>query len=149
MKSYWLWLALLGALLYGTFSLLFGIVAPEIKADTAAQFGYGLLIAIVAFPINTSLFLFWRHKNKKSNKTLFKHINWTLFILLVLFGAATNPLHSIVFNTGGSLGQQTMYSLAILPVLFGGWFILKERLTIMQWIGIILAGSGTFLMNSK
>lgn len=149
MKSYWLWLSLLGAFLYGTFSLLFGIVAPEIKQDTAAQFGYGLLIAIVAFPINTAIFLYWMYKNKKSGKVLLKHINWVLFLLLVVFGAATNPLHSIVFNSGGSLGQQTMYSLAIIPVLLGGWFLLNERLTPLQWLGIGCAGLGTIFMNSK
>lgn len=149
MKSYWLPLAILGAVIYGTFSLLLGVVSPEIKKDTKAQFGFGLLIAIIAIPLNTTMFFIWKNKYPKSYATLFKYINWPMFLLLVIIAISTNPVHTLVFNAGGSLGQQTMYSLAIVPVILGSALFLKEHLNIKQWIGIVLAGLGTFFMTSK
>ena len=71
-------------------------------------------------------------------------------MVFILFAVSTNPVHSIVINAGGSLGQQTMYSLAIaIPVLIAGYFISSESLKSIQWLGILLAVIGTVLMNSK
>lgn len=149
MKSYWFPIAVLGALIYGTFSLLLGVVSPEIKKDSNAQLGFGLMIAIIAIPVNLTMFFIWKYKYPKSYETLFKYINWPVFFLLVIIAITTNPVHTLVFNAGGSLGQQTMYSLAIVPVILGSWLILKEHLNTKQWLGIVIAGLGTFFMTSK
>tara|TARA_Y100000816_G_scaffold291665_1_gene283761 strand:+ start:8787 stop:9245 length:459 start_codon:yes stop_codon:yes gene_type:complete len=149
MDKSWIGLSLLGALAYGIFSLIFSLVHKKIKKDSSAQVTYASLVDTLTFPFSLVFFIIWSYYYPESYQTLFDHINWPLFFVFVLFSVSTNPVHSLVINAGGSLGQQTMYSLAILPVLLGGYFMSGERLTPTQWIGIFLASLGTFFMTSK
>ena len=149
MNISWIPLSILSDFIYGSFSFSLTLVSDKIKNNESVQFGYGILLMIIQIPIVFIIFAIWAYKNKNDYKILVKNLDWKILALTLAFGILINPAHAMVINAGGSIGQQTMYSLAILPVLFGGWFILKERLTIMQWIGIVLAGSGTILMNSK
>ena len=148
MKSYWLPLSLVGALIYGSFSLLLEFVSPKIKSSESAQFGYGLILAVIQIPIIIIAYGLWHYYNPKDRKILIKNLDWKLIAATILFGFLIGPIHTLVINAGGTVGQQTMYSLAIIPVLLGGWFFLKERLTKKQWIGIGCAALGAYLMST-
>ncbi len=147
MNKYWIYFALLGALWYGVFSFSLGIVDPVIKNDKNLQLGYGILVNAIAFPIQISSLLIWQYLYKKSAKNLYKKMRWFPLLLIVLFGIGITPLHTLVVNTGGSLGQETMYTLAIIPVLFFSWLLLNEKLKRRQWFGIFLAGISILLMK--
>lgn len=148
MKNYWFPLSLIGAAIYGSFSLLLELVDPKIKADENAQFGYGLILAVIQIPIIIISYGVWHLYNPKARKVLINNLNWKIIAMTILFGFSIGPVHTLVINAGGSVGQQTMYSLAIIPVLVGGWFFLKESLSRKQWIGIIFAAVGAYLMST-
>jgi drug/metabolite transporter (DMT)-like permease len=148
MKNYWVPLSIIGAIIYGSFSLLLELVDPAIKKDTNAQFGYGLFLGIVQIPIIIISYALWYYLYPESRKVLLKNINWKIIALTIIVGILIGPIHTLVINAGGSVGQQTMYSLAIVPVIFGGWYLLKEELTTKQWIGIAFAALGAYLMSS-
>ena len=149
LKSHWFELALIGALAYGSFSLIFSMVHKSIKRDMNAQIAYGSLVDVMTFPFVLVIFLLWSYRYPESYTILMDNMNCPLFMVFILFAVSTKPVHSIVINAGGSLGQQTMYSLAIVPVLIAGYFISSESLKSIQWLGILLAVIGTVLMNSK
>jgi drug/metabolite transporter (DMT)-like permease len=148
MKNYWVPLSIIGAIIYGSFSLLLELVDPAIKKDTNAQFGYGLFLGFVQIPIIIISYALWYYLYPESRKVLLKNINWKIIALTIIVGILIGPIHTLVINAGGSVGQQTMYSLAIVPVIFGGWYLLKEELTTKQWIGIAFAALGAYLMSS-
>lgn len=148
MKNYWIGLSLFGAFIYGSFSLLLELVDPKIKADESAQFGYGIFLAVIQIPIIIISYLLWHYYNPKSRKVLLKNINWKLIAVTIIAGFLIGPVHTLVINAGGSIGQQTMYSLAIIPVLIGGRIFLKEKLNIKQWGGILFAALGAYLMST-
>jgi drug/metabolite transporter (DMT)-like permease len=146
----WVPLALLGALVYGGFSFLLSFIDPKIKANESAQVGYGLLLAVVQVPLNIIMFYLWSMKNKDSvSKVLWKNVNWKIALITVIAGFLITPVHTIVINAGGAVAQQTMYSLAIVPVIIGSWVFFKQGLTKRQWLGLILAGLGSWLMGDK
>ena len=149
MKFNWVPLSLFGALIYGSFSLLLGLISPKIKQDEDAQFGYGIFLTFLQVPISIIFYLIWAKLNPKSNKVLIKNVDWKIILLTIAVGFLINPAHTMVINAGGSVGQQTMYSLAIIPVLLGSWFFFKETLSMKQWLGLVFAGIGAFLMASK
>lgn len=149
MKNYWFPLSLFGAFIYGSFSLLLELVAPKIKADENAQFGYGLILAVIQIPLIIISYSVWHMYNPKSRKVLINNLDWKIIVATIVFGFLIGPVHTLVINAGGSVGQQTMYSLAIIPVLLGGWFFLKENLTRKQWIGIVFAALGAYLMSTS
>ena len=76
-------------------------------------------------------------------------MDWKIILLTIAVGFLIGPVHTLVINAGGSIGQQTMYTLAIIPVLLGSWFFFKESLSLKQWVGLVFAGIGAFLMTSK
>tara|TARA_Y100000816_G_scaffold291665_1_gene283760 strand:+ start:8308 stop:8757 length:450 start_codon:yes stop_codon:yes gene_type:complete len=149
MKMHWFPIALFGALVYGTFSTLFTLVPKEIKEDKNAQIGYALLIVLFSLPVNMLMLAYIHRKSPISTKNVFKYTNWWLFSLLIFINLIYNPLHSLIINSGGSVAQETTYALSILPVLFGSWYFLNERLSFYQWMGVALAASGAFLMDYK
>ena len=149
MKINWFPLAVFGALIYGTFSALFLLVPEKIKQDEQAQIGYALMIVLFSLPVNLIILSLINAKSPVSLKNVWKHTNWILFSLIIIINIIYNPLHSLIVNTGGSLGQETTYTLAIIPVLLGSWYFLNERLTNIQWVGIAFAAAGTFLMDFK
>tara|TARA_B100000035_G_C20990468_1_gene549903 strand:- start:140 stop:616 length:477 start_codon:yes stop_codon:yes gene_type:complete len=149
MKVNWVPLALLGAIIYGSFSFLLSAISPKIKQDEDAQFGYGIFIPFLQVPISILFYLIWAKLNPKSNKILIKNVDWKIILLTIAVGFLIGPVHTLVINAGGSIGQQTMYTLAIIPVLLGSWFFFKESLSLKQWIGLVFAGIGAFLMTSK
>jgi drug/metabolite transporter (DMT)-like permease len=148
MKNYWFPLSLFGAFIYGSFSLLLELVSPKIKKDADAQFGYGLILAVIQIPLIIVSYSIWHIYNPKSRKTLINNLDWKIIAATIVVGFLIGPVHTLVINAGGSVGQQTMYSLAIIPVLLGGWFFLNERLTRQQWAGIVLAAFGAYLMST-
>lgn len=148
MKNYWVPLSIFGAIIYGSFSLLLELVDPAIKNDTNAQFGYGLFLGFIQIPIILIIYGIWYYMFPDSRKLLMKNINWKIIALTIIVGILIGPVHTLVINAGGSVGQQTMYSLAILPVIFGGRYLLKEDLSIQQWVGIGFAALGAYLMSS-
>lgn len=148
MKSNWFPFSLLGAFIYGSYSLLLEMVSPELKAHQGAQFGYGLLLVVLQTPIILLLYKLWSMYNKEDNKILLKNLNWKIMLSTMLFNVLIGPVHILVINAGGSVGQQAMYSLAIIPVLIGGRIIFKESLNLKQWLGIGMAASGAYLMSS-
>ena len=148
MKNYWFPLSLFGAIIYGSFSLLLEMISPKIKADENAQFGYGLILAVIQIPIIIISYSIWHFYNPKSRKVLIKNLDWKIIAATIVIGFLIGPVHTLVINAGGSIGQQTMYSLAIIPVLIGGWFLLKETLTRKQWAGIAFAALGAYLMST-
>ena len=148
MKNYWLSLSIFGAFIYGSFSLLLELVNSKIKADDDAQFGYGLFLAVIQIPIIIIAYSLWHYYNPKSRKVLLKNINWRLMGATIIAGFLIGPVHTLVINAGGSVGQQTMYSLAIIPVIIGGRLFLKEKLNSKQWTGIVFAALGAYLMST-
>ena len=148
MKNYWLSLSIFGAFIYGSFSLLLELVNSKIKADDDAQFGYGLFLAVIQIPIIIIAYSLWHYYNPKSRKVLLKNINWRLIGATIIAGFLIGPVHTLVINAGGSVGQQTMYSLAIIPVIIGGRLFLKEKLNSKQWTGIVFAALGAYLMST-
>ena len=83
-----------------------------------------------------------------TEKVLLKNINWRLIGATIIAGFLIGPVHTLVINAGGSVGQQTMYSLAILPVIIGGRIFLKEKLNRKQWAGIVFAALAAYLMST-
>lgn len=147
---HWVPVALFGALLYGSFSLMFAMVDNNIKNDKLAQIGYGLILSMGSGIVASLIyFLYYRLHYKKQADVLMKYINWKVVAITLLCSVMINPIHTLVMILGGSVGQQTMYSLAIVPLLLGMWFYFGETLTMYQWVGLVLAGSGSFLMGYK
>ncbi len=149
MNLSWFPLSIFGAFIYGSFSFSLALVSEKIKNNESVQFGYGILLMIIQIPLVFIIFGIWAYKNKNDYKILVKNLNWKILALTLAFGILINPAHAMVINAGGSIGQQTMYSLAIIPVLIGSWFFFRERLNLQQWSGLILAGIGAFLMSYK
>ena len=146
----WFPLALLGAFVYGSYSFLLSFMDPALKADKNAQLGYGVLLGLLNIPINVIVFYFWDKEYKEtSSKVLWKNINWKILLVTVFIRVLTDPVHAVVINAGGAVAQQTMYSLAIVPVLIGSWVFFKQSLTKKQWVGLILACLGCWLMGDK
>ena len=145
----WLLISIFGALIYGVFSLLFGILPDEIKKDEMAQLGYGMLIVMFSLPIHLCFLGTINRVSPKSIETLYKYFSWKILAFLCITNVIYNPLHSLIFNAGGTLGHQITYTAAIIPVLLGGYFFLNEKLGIRHWVGILLAGLGTFFMTMK
>lgn len=147
---HWVPIALFGALIYGSFSLMLAMVDKSIKNDKLAQVGYGLVLSMCSGIVASLIFfLYYRPHYKKHADIVMKNINWKVVAMTLLFSVMIQPTHTLVMNEGGSVGQQTMYALAIVPVLLGTWFYFGEKLTLYQWIGLVLAGSGSFLMGYK
>lgn len=145
----WVPLSLLGALFYGTFSFMLSFVDSKIKKSESAQFGYGMILAIVSGMLAAVMYFVWRIKDKKTAIMLEQNIDWKIIALTLVVSIMITPMHALVINQGGSVGQQTMYALAIIPVLVGSRIFFGERLSYKQITGLILAGIGSFLMSSK
>ena len=146
----WVPIALFGALIYGSFSLMLAMVDKKIRSDKLAQVGYGLILSMCSGVVAALIFfLFYKKHYKKHADVVLQNINWKIVIGTLIFSVLIQPTHTMVMNEGGSIGQQTMYSLAIIPVLLGTWFFFGEVLTIKQWIGLVFAGIGAFLMGYK
>ena len=146
----WVPIALFGALIYGSFSLMLAMVDKRIKNDKLSQVGYGLILSMCSGIVAALIFfLYYRPRYSKHADITLKYINWKVVAATLLFSVMIQPTHTMVMNEGGSVGQQTMYALAIVPVLLGTWYFFGEELTMYQWIGLILAGSGSFLMGYK
>ncbi len=146
----WFPLSLIGALVYGGYSMLLSLMNPQLKADKNAQLGYGVLLALVNIPLNIIAFYFCDKEYKKTaSKVLWNNLNWKVVGVTVLIRFLIDPVHAVVINAGGAVAQQTMYSLAIIPVLLGSWIVFKESLTLKQWIGLFMAGGGAWLMGVK
>ena len=146
----WLPLAIIGALIYGSYSLMLMMVHNKIKKDKIAQIGYSFILSMCFGLIITPIYFFYFniHHKEKANIIL-KYIDWKIVLALLMIGLLSGPLHLVVLNAGGSIGQQTMMSLSIIPVLVGSWLFFGQTLNIKQLIGLILAGIGAFLMGSK
>ena len=145
----WIPLSLFGAFLYGTFSFMLSFVDKKIKNSESAQFGYGMILAMGSGIIALIVYLAWKHKEPKTAKMLEGNMNWKIIIITLLFSVMITPAHTLVINQGGSVGQQMMYSLAIIPVLVGSRYFFKEKLNTKQWIGLVFAGIGAYLMSGK
>jgi drug/metabolite transporter (DMT)-like permease len=143
----WIPISLLGAGVYGVFSFMLSFIHEDIKNDESAQLGYGLIIAICAGILAAVMYTLWRTSNGKSAKLLESSLNYKVIAATLLFALMTNPIHAMAINKGGSVGQQVMYGLAIVPVLVLSWHFHGEQLSYKQWVGLALAGSGAFLMG--
>jgi len=148
-KMSWVPLSLLGATLYGSFSFMLSFVDPKIKKSESAQFGYGTLLVIISGILGTIIHSVWRVYDKQAAAILDKHISWWVIAVTLIFSIMISPMHALVINQGGSVGQQMMYSLAIIPVLIGSRYFFGEQLSAKQWAGLAFAGVGAFLMSSK
>ena len=146
----WVPLALFGALVYGSYSLMLMMVHDKIRKDKIAQVGYSLIFSICFGIIITPIyFLYFNVHHKEKANIVLKYIDWKIVLALLVIGLSIGPVHVLVMNAGGSIGQQTMMSLSIVPTLIGSWLFFGQVLNIKQWIGLILAGVGAFLMGSK
>ena len=104
------------------------------------------MFGIIITPI---YFLYFNVHHKEKANIVLKYIDWKIVLALLVIGLSIGPVHVLVMNAGGSIGQQTMMSLSIVPTLIGSWLFFGQVLNIKQWIGLILAGVGAFLMGSK
>ena len=95
------------------------------------------------------MYAIWRNKEKNTAIMLEKNISWKIVALTLVVSIMITPMHALVINQGGSVGQQMMYALAIIPVLIGSRIFFNERLNNKQIAGLVLAGLGAFLMGSK
>ena len=148
-KLAWFPLSILGALFYGTFSFMLSFVDDKIKKSESAQFGYGMILAIASGLLASVMYLVWRIKERNTAIMLEQNISWKIVALTLIVSIMITPMHALVINQGGSVGQQTMYALAIIPVLIGSRIFFGERLSYKQIAGLIMAGIGSFLMGSK
>ena len=148
-KLAWFPLSILGALFYGTFSFMLSFVDDKIKKSESAQFGYGMILAIASGLLASVMYLVWRIKERNTAIMLEQNISWKIVALTLVVSIMITPMHALVINQGGSVGQQTMYALAIIPVLIGSRIFFGERLSYKQIVGLIFAGIGSFLMGSK
>ena len=145
----WLPLSIIGAFLYGMFSFLLSFIDPKIKENESAQFGYGMILGITSGILALIMYFIWRYNNNKTAIMLEQKINWKIVALTLLFSIMITPMHTLVINKGGSVGQQTMYALAIIPVLVGSKYIYQEKLSKQQILGLVLAGIGAYFMSGK
>lgn len=146
MDQYWVYYAILGAFIYGTFSFLLSYIDKNLKNDLMAQLGLGFVVNVASIPFYISAFYIWHLLNPGKIPILLKNIKWVVIFLVILLDLMTSPIHSLVINTGGSLGQQSMYSLTIIPLLILNYLIFNERLNRIQWLGILIAIIATSLM---
>lgn len=148
-SSTWVPLSLLGAFLYGTFSFMLSFVDEKIKKSESAQFGYGMILAIASGILALVMYSVWRMRDKKTAKMLEANIDWRIVVVTLIFSIMITPMHALVINQGGSVGQQTMYALAIIPVLIGSRIVYGEQLSHSQIGGLVIAGIGAYLMSGK
>ena len=146
MNNNWLIIALIGALSYGTFSFLLSFISNNIKNNRKLEFIYGNMVTLYSLFFSYIIFGIWFFFNKDKSKILFDNLNWFIVLITILFDMGTNPIHTAVINSGGSVGQQTMYSLTIIPVIVLGYLILNQRIKYLQIMGIILASLATLIM---
>lgn len=146
-KQNWLPVTAMAALLYGLYSFSFAFISPNLKANHNAQFGYGVLIALLSIPINVIGLYIWWKKNPSDAKVLMSNLSWKLLLFTILVRFTIDPIHTVVINSGGSIANQTMYTLAILPVLAGMYYFFHERLLKTQWFGLVLAALAMFFMG--
>ena len=145
----WILYAILGALVYGIFSFGLEYISPEIKKEPLAVVVYGILVSLTTGCFVFIFFIIWSLLYPTLYKTLIKEMNYKLILLTTIVAGLITPIHSLTINTGGSLGQQIMYTCAIIPILIGSYIYSNERLNKYQIFGIILAILGTFLMSHK
>ena len=148
-KQYWIIIALFGAIIYGSFSLLLTFLNDKLKKNHKLIFGYGLFVDLwriipYFFLLCTILFIKPEIYNIVKDNMDFK-----ILLLVAFISAFITPIHALVVNKAGTVGQETMYTLAIIPVMIGGYFVLNERLSLYQLLGIILGGVGTIFMSMK
>ena len=146
MNQYWVYYAIFGAFIYGTFSFLLSFIDKNLKNDLMAQLGLGFLVNVASIPFYIAGFYIWHILNPGKIPILLKNVKWIIIILVMFLDLMTSPFHSLVINTGGSLGQQTMYSLTIIPLLILNFIVFNERLNKIQWLGIVIAIIATSLM---
>jgi drug/metabolite transporter (DMT)-like permease len=142
-------LSLLGALLYGTFSFLLSFIDEKIKKSESAQFGYGIILAMASGILALVMYLVWRMRENKTANMLESNIDWRIIALILLCSIMITPMHAMVINQGGSVGQQTMYAVAIIPLIIGSKIIYGEQLSHSQIGGFVFAGIGAYLMSGK
>ena len=148
MSLSWVPYSLFGALIYGSMSFSLGFVSPKIKKSLTGQMGYGFVYCALSGLLSIIALLGLKTHMSKDINTMISNIDVRVLALTAILNMMVNPIHAVVMNEGGSVGQQTMYSLAIIPVLVGEAFFYGEKLSIKQIIGIILAGGGAYLMAS-
>ena len=146
MNNNWLIIALIGALSYGTFSFLLSFISNNIKNNRKLEFIYGNMVNLYSLFFSYIIFGIWFFYNQDKSKILFDNLNWFIVLITILFDMGTNPIHTAVINSGGSVGQQTMYSLTIIPVIVLGYLVLNQRIKYLQIMGIILASLATLIM---
>ena len=146
MNNNWLIIALIGALSYGTFSFLLSFISNNIKNNRKLEFIYGNMVNLYSLFFSYIIFGIWFFFNQDKSKILFDNLNWFIVLITILFDMGTNPIHTAVINSGGSVGQQTMYSLTIIPVIVLGYLVLNQRIKYLQIMGIILASLATLIM---
>lgn len=149
MSFSWLGISLLGALIFGCYSFLLGLVDPIIKNNNNTQFAYGLLIDAFRGIASIIFYFFWKYNQPKNSKTLEYNLNWNIILLTIILGVVSTPVHGLVMVQGGSIGHQIMFSLGIIPILFGSWVYFGKKLEFRQWIGLLLSVISTFLMSYR
>jgi drug/metabolite transporter (DMT)-like permease len=147
MSFTWLGISLLGAFIFGCYSFLLGLVHPAIKNNDNTQFAYGLIIDSFRGLVSIIFLFFWKYNQPKNSKILEYNLNWNIILLTIIFGVVSTPVHGLVMVKGGSIGHQIMFSLGIIPILFGSWFYFGKKLDYRQWIGLFLSVISTFLMT--
>lgn len=148
MNKHWINFALFGALWYGIYSFLLEFIDKEISNSLNLSLGYGLLIGCLGTPLVFIIYGIIHIYLYPYTKIVFTNLNWKIFYYTALLAVLTLPLHSLVINSGASLGQEVMYTTAIIPVLIFSWYFHKERLSKRHWLGIVLAAFSVFLMNN-
>jgi len=104
---------------------------------------------IVLIRVFSCMFLFWMiHAIFIKEKTVWKdHI---MLVLAAAFGVAINQL---LFFKGLSLTSETHASLIMITtpliVLLMGWVIAKDKITLLNLIGILVGGAGVGLLVSS
>ncbi|GBC70952.1 hypothetical protein HRbin02_00726 [Candidatus Calditenuaceae archaeon HR02] len=69
------------------------------------------------------------------------------FILAMLTGFTVAVLSYWVYNEMGVMLGRFFLSISIISIVFVGYFLLKESVTIQQWVGIILIIIGALLIG--
>lgn len=141
----WIYASIGALILWGLYSI-FGDKATQIHGERITFLFEAGAMAIMAVVI----FFFWGSLDEFKKVTIGSFLNASImaimtsvaaFLVLLAFRLSSNPDHI----------PQIVLIAGFYPVLtaFFSYFLLGSRLSLIQWVGVMLSGIALFLVNWK
>jgi multidrug transporter EmrE-like cation transporter len=113
---------------------------------------YTYLWLVLAFSLNAVAALLVKHSNVFAELGLFNNLMPTAYARTIAYSICCLALSFVFFNLAArALPISIVYSvhvgMSLLIMTFFAWFLLDERLTPLQYIGIVILILGIVLIN--